>query len=154
MTVGALVALTSGCADPVAPSTVSTTIPPVVVPADPRAALAQAEARWASWRLQNYDFTVLNGCVLCGPPHRATFEVRNGVSRVVDIDPSLLWRFDGLQTVEQLFAGIRAAIDRPVFRLSATYHPTYGYPVVYAADYDEFLQDDVASASIESFVPR
>ena len=154
MVVSALVVLTGGCADPVAPSTVSTTAPLVVVPADPRAALSQAETRWASWRLQNYDFTVDNGCILCGPPRTGTFEVRNGVSRAVNVAPSLLWRFEGLQTVEQLFARIRSVLDRNPVRFAATYHPTYGYPVSYFADLNALTADDEGGVTVENFVVR
>ena len=63
-----LVGLASGCAQPLAPT--STTQPGAVVPIDQRAALADAERRWASWRLQNYDFLAYSPCFPCRLPSR------------------------------------------------------------------------------------
>ena len=150
--VAALVALTGGCADPVAPSTLPS--PVVVTPADPRAALAQAEARWASWRLKNYDFTVFSPCPLCRLPSRVRFEVRDGVGQAVGVDAATAQHFAFASTIDLIFASMHTALDHPAFRFEATYHPTYGYPVENLIDYEEFMLDDVSSVTVEAFVPR
>lgn len=150
--VAALAALTSGCADPVAPSNVLS--PVVVTPADPRAALEQAEARWASWGLKNYDFTVYSPCGLCLPPSRVRFEVRDGVGQAVGVDAATARNFAFASTIDRIFASMHASLDHPAFRFEATYHLTYGYPVSHFVDYEEFMQDDVSSVTVEAFVPR
>lgn len=147
--------LASGCSDPVAPSPVSTPSPLAVAPVDQRAALAHAEARWASWRLRNYDFTVDSPCGLCPRlPRQVRFEVRDGVGQAVGLDDTTAAIFSGMATIDLIFASMRAALDRPAFRFAATYHPIYGYPLDYFVDYEEFLQDDGTSLTIAGFVPR
>lgn len=150
--VGVLVALTSGCADPVAPSTVLS--PVVVTPADPRAALAQAEARWASWRLKNYDFTVFSPCPLCRLPSRVRFEVRDGVGQAVGVDAATARHFAFASTIDLIFASLHTALDHPAFRFEAAYHPTYGYPVSYFVDLDALTADDEGGVTVENFVVR
>ncbi len=147
-----LVGLASGCAQPLAPT--STTPPGAVVPIDQRAALADAERRWASWRLQNYDFLAYSPCFLCRLPSRVRFEVRNGAGRAVDVDAATARMFESRATIDLLFADIHRLLDHPAYRFEATYHPTYGYPVDYFVDLEELLQDDVGGVTIEEFVVR
>lgn len=145
-------ALSGSCSNPVAPTAAPT--PVVVTPADPRAALAEAERRWASWRLQNYDIVVHNGCFLCPPPHQVRFEVRNGVSRAVGVDGATVRYFTGLETVEGHFARTRRYLDAVPVRFEATYDPVYGYPVLVVGDIDALTADDEFAISIDEFVVR
>ena len=152
LAVAVLVGLSSSCAQPLAPT--STTPPGATVPIDQRAALADAERRWASWRLLNYDFVAHSPCFLCRLPSRVRFEVRDGAGRAVDVDAATARMFDSRATIDLIFANMHRLLDHPAHRFEAVYHPTYGYPIDYFVDLEQFLQDDVGGVTIEEFVVR
>jgi hypothetical protein len=147
----ALVGVASGCAQSEAPTAPSA--PVVVEPADPRTALVEAERRWASWRLRNYDYTLSIGC-FCPPPRSVRFEVRDGVSRAPDADAFTRERFSNVERVDLVFARIRELLDRPPARFEATYDPTYGYPTLYVVDLSFQVADDEFGVSIDGFATR
>ena len=110
-------------------------------------ALAEARARWRAQGPARYEFEFsrICFCLLGGQPMTVT--VRDGaVVAVVPVEPLPEGypapRVQDHYTVEQLFARIADAIERDAHRLSATYHPSLGYPTSVFIDYEENVADE------------
>jgi|SRR5215831_6813647 len=121
----ALLAVAASCRDTVAP--------------EPKTSdLDKAHQLWRAQNLHTYAFTLQRSC-FCANTHRLfVFVASDTVAGVLDletlesVDPHLG------QTVDDLFAFIQDAIDRPAQLIHAEYDAAKGFPTV--IDYDGAAQ--------------
>lgn len=120
-----------------------------------RAELRAARAVWQREGAADYAYTVGRACYcgheVAGP---VRVEVRGG--RTVSVQPlgGMSVRqgaFDGLDTVEELFAAVEDAIEADPYRLAASYDPGRGHPLTLAVDYDRRAADEEGGFIVGDF---
>lgn len=93
-----------------------------------------ASARWEAANVSSYSYviTLICSCAPSGELEDVRVTVRDGavVSRVYERSgaPASAVTFGPYDTVEELFAAVRAGIDRDTDLLNVAYHATYGVP--------------------------
>lgn len=130
---------------------------------DPFAAQGPGDLRanravWERQELRDYRYTIVRSCEclpeMSGP---AVIEVRDG--RTVSVTPAqggravLRESFERLDTVEELFAAVRDAVDRDAHSLRVRYDPRRGYPAEFFVDYDREVADDEHGFTVTGFEP-
>lgn len=141
----ALAAL-GGCSDPSAPEGSEDSF------------LRHNQALWTRAAIRDYRYTVRNVCN-CGPetvgPVRV--EVRDGATVSVTAVESgraiVPGAFDGLDTVEDLFATIRAALDERPDMVAVRYDTTRGFPDAFLVDPAWNAADDERGFAVGDFEP-
>lgn len=131
----------------------------VLGPSPDRDDLREAQALWERQGVSSYRYTVRRSC-FCGGPEvlgPVRVEVRGGqtvsVTHLVSGTAVRAGAFDGLDTVEDLFAAVRAALDSDPDELTARYDPVRGHPVRLYADYDVRVADEENGFTVEDFEP-
>lgn len=138
-----LVTLTAACGTPSgAPATTASSTPPttstttsVPIGSPDAAALAAAEARWATLGATRYRFTLVRSCY-CLEEWTGPFDVTvvDGVAEVtrlgVAVDPTIAAALP--RTAELLFAHLWAHVDDTDYR--ATFDPATGLPLSFWSD--------------------
>ena len=158
----ALVAIACGTDDPGSRPTAGPEATPTVGPistpiaeaSDITRALGEARVRWDALGLVDYEFRT-NWVCFCLREFNAQvdLEVRDGVivggvyapetGFTSAVDLSLY------ETVKGLFDIITDAIVRDAHKITATYHPEYGYPESVFIDYDERIADEERGFAIQ-----
>jgi hypothetical protein len=60
--------------------------------------------------------------------------------------------FDRLDTVEELFEAVEAAIRAEPYQIASAYDPARGHPVALAVDYDRYAVDEENGFQVTDFV--
>ncbi|MEZ6119514.1 MAG: DUF6174 domain-containing protein [Pirellulaceae bacterium] len=115
----------------------------------PAAALTQAEldtwhALWTSQGLEDYGYQFQRSCHCFGESIReAVVRVESGnVVYATDSQTRLSLEATLFPSVEELFAELQSAVDRPAAFLSAEFDAALGYPVRVSIDWDEMIADE------------
>lgn len=99
---------------------------------------ADAPARWAANKPATYEFAVHVGCFCGSPEAPQRFRVSGGrVIPLQELDERARRLYDAYDTVDEMFAAIRHAIDQGAEGLDIRYDATFGYPTV--ANLDPFI---------------
>ena len=110
-----------------------------------RERLASARARWASADVQSYELTVGRSC-FCGDVGPITVTVEDGqvVSRVYTESgqPVPAERFTDLDTVEDLFEFVEAALDEDPADVNVRYDERHGFPTTAFFDFEVNVADE------------
>jgi hypothetical protein len=117
--------------------------------------LDRYEAIWKTRALTEYSMVVSRGGTFDDAPRPVRLHVVNNVIQ------SATWADDGTpvdateraqhQTVGQMFAFLREAIDRRPVNFSVNYDDTYGYPTLVLIDFDPRRIDDDVLIAVEEF---
>jgi hypothetical protein len=125
-------------------------------PSSPADDLRAARRLWERQGIASYRYTFYRSCGECLPEAAAParVEVRDGrtVSVVAaggrPIRPEF---FDGVDTVEEIFAGLEEVIARGPYRFSARYDERRGYAVSHSVDLDRKYVDDEGGFTVADF---
>ncbi len=113
--------------------------------------LRAARSVWQRERPADYAYTVARVCYcgheVAGP---VRVEVRGGQTPLGG-QGLREGAFDGLDTVEELFAAVEAAIEADPYQLSAGYDSERGHPLVLAVDYDRQAVDEEGGFVVSDF---
>jgi hypothetical protein len=122
-----------------------------------REQLARSEALWADKGVTHYGMTVVSGPAFGVTPRAVRLEVANGVIQSAvyhddetPVEPAVR---AAQQTVTQLFALIRDALDRRVPGIVVRYDDDFGFPELIQIDYDPTRLDDDIFVSVSEFTP-
>jgi hypothetical protein len=115
--------------------------------------LADGRALWQQAALEDYRFEVVNSCFCDITPIIAEVEVRGGeIVSIVDartdlpaVDPT------GIQTIPGLFDRVQQAIDTQAHILWASYHSSYGFPILIEIDPDSGVRNDEIRIRVRVF---
>ena len=121
------------------------------------AELSRNRQRWASTRLDDYEFDYRLSC-FCAP--ESTEQVRivvrgdevSSVLRASDGLPATP-RPGGWPTVDDLFSDVERLLDIDADRLEVSYDPTYGYPRQIAVDVYLMAADDESFQTASNLRP-
>lgn len=114
-----------GCSDPVGPGSETSN-------------LEAARQRWRAQNLHTYAFTIQRSC-FCANVHPLYVLVMNDtVAGALDLETGESVDRRSGETVEDLFAFIQNAIDRPAYLIRAKYDAEKGFPA--EIDYDGMAQ--------------
>jgi hypothetical protein len=110
-------------------------------------ALDDARARWQAGALPAYSFTWGENCHCVGYTFREIqiFVVENAITSATYVEDStavpenVMLR---LKTIDELFAVIQAAIDRPAYEVDCTYDAALGWPSQVRIDYEQYTADE------------
>lgn len=107
-------------------------------PSDQIADIERARQQWRAQNLHTYAFTIQRAC-FCGNNDRLFVVVLSDtVAGVVDLDTAQDVDRQLGKTVDELFAFIQSAIDRPAQLIRAQYDAAKGFPT--EIDYDGAAQ--------------
>ncbi len=123
--------------------------------------LASAQARWVGAGLASYDFDVRVSCFCLAETFGSvTISVRNHqVVSVVRTDSGTTvdsLYFQGVLTVDRMFATTRGFINAKPAAFRATYDPSLGFPTMVAVDPVANAADDEFSftvSGLRAFLP-
>ena len=109
--------------------------------------LAGAEARWSAAGPASYDFDVRVSCFCVGTTFgTVTVSVRNhqvaGIMRADSGTTVDTVYFQGVLTVDRMFAGAHEFLNSKPASFHAVYDPTLGYPTALSVDQDARAADD------------
>jgi hypothetical protein len=120
------------------------------------AQLAAAEAKWMTNKPKVYEFHIEQIC-FCGPIppgwEPIIFRVEDGMPSLVSGAQALAARryMDNYNTIEKLFAYIRAEIAKHHYRMEVDYDTNFGYPKRIFTDPAQNTADDEMTLVIEGF---
>ncbi|MCX8103912.1 MAG: DUF6174 domain-containing protein [Candidatus Bipolaricaulota bacterium] len=118
--------------------------------------LAQHQKRWEARHITHYRYTLQILC-FCVPEIRqpVVIEVRNGLTvsiTAVESGAAVdLEHFKRLDTIEELFELIEAAIIGKAAQVDVTYDPTFGYPRRISIDHLKDAIDDEVEYRVTDF---
>ncbi len=119
-----------------------------------QASLDRNREIWTANGIANYQYTFRRSCE-CLPEEDIVVTVQNGEVAAAVYTPSgeavSMERMADLDTVEDLFDLIQAAIERPADRVQVQYDPNYGHPANIYIDYDFQVADEEVSYKISKF---
>lgn len=121
------------------------------------AALERSRERWAVEEIRSYRYTFSKSCEcipgFVGPVHiTVRDDVVTSMEPVAGSDsvPADLW--SAFDTVGEMFALIRTAIDDEAHQFEAEYDPELGYPTRISLDFDQQMVDDELVIRVEGLV--
>lgn len=96
--------------------------------------LQRQEQKWKEADIRHYRFRLFRGC-LCIENEDVLIEVENG--QIVSLqyqsgkpmEPGNRTEFEGWGTMEKLFATVETELRGESLKVTATYDPSYGFPV-------------------------
>lgn len=120
----------------------------------PRQEFTTAQQKWQAAGIQNYSFTLFQGC-FCpgGQPMRITVrygEVQSATS-LRDGTPVEAKTMGKPLTMAEILQKIEAAYARPADHITLTLNPEYGYPEQVYIDYVAMMADEELSYTISDF---
>lgn len=128
--------------------------PPPADPSTDAGQLGLARLRWEALDISDYDVTMTLQC-FCpfGVSKAVDLKVRNGVItkglHPAGSDTSTEIVLERFKTVEGLFDFIADAIEQKAHRITAVYHPEYGYPESVFIDFVSNIADEENGFTIE-----
>jgi len=117
--------------------------------------LATARASWAAMISAPYSFTFARSCFCASeflrPVHISVADGEVTQAVFVDTGDPVATPLSEIETVDDLFDEIQAAIDADAFEIVATFDSRLGYPVSVSIDYIENAIDDEMAFQVSDF---
>lgn len=120
-----------------------------------KAQLRRSQRLWKKQKISNYRYTLSRSCFcLREATQPVVIEVRNGKVRSIvaantgkSVNREYFTQYDSMA---KIFDTVKDAIAKNAHQVSATYHPTLGYPTQISIDYDQLMADEELYLTIEN----